>query len=89
FINRSTLDTGSFKVIDDTLFKVFPNPSMETIKIELVNINSVPVEIYTITGKLIKKIPSYKYKQPINISNFSKGIYILKINGKPQKFIKI
>ena len=89
FINRSTLDTGSFKVIDDTLFKVFPNPSMETIKIELVNINSVPVEIYTITGKLIKKIPCYKYKQQINISNFSKGIYILKINGKPQKFIKI
>jgi len=89
FIDRSTLDTDSFKVIDDTLFKVFPNPSMETIKIELVNINSVPVEIYTITGKLIKKIPSYKYKQPINISNFSKGIYILKIKGKPQKFIKI
>ena len=89
FIDRSTLDTDSFKVIDDTLFKVFPNPSMETIKIELVNINSVPVEIYTITGKLIKKIPFYKYKQQINISNFSKGIYILKINGKPQKFIKI
>ena len=49
----------SFKVIDDTLFIVFPNSSMETIKIELVNINSVPVEIYTITGKLIKK---YKNK---------------------------
>ena len=46
----------SFKVIDDTLFIVFPNSSMETIKIELVNINSVPVEIYTITGKLIKNI---------------------------------
>jgi len=89
FIDSNTLNTESFEFTEHALFTVFPNPSFETIKIKFANINSVHVEIYTISGEIIKKIPFYLNKQPINISYLSKGIYFLKINGKFQKFFKI
>jgi arabinogalactan endo-1,4-beta-galactosidase len=89
FIDNNSLSVENIEIKNDGLFIVFPNPSIETVKIKLVTINATLVEIYTITGKLVKKIPFYKNKQSINISNFSKGIYILKINGKHQKLIKI
>lgn len=71
---------------------VYPNPTTTQIQIDLEEINSQSkVQLYTIAGKLLySQIHNNTNHITINISSFSKGIYILKLQfEKSQKAIKV
>lgn len=75
---------------DDLL--VYPNPSNNVINIRSENAIISSIEVYDISGKLIKS-QNYKSKEAlIDISNFSNGIYFLSIergeNRVSRKVIK-
>ena len=66
---------------DDNLFKIFPNPASDQIKIS----TTIPLvfEILDVEGQIIKAIYSTNNETTIDLTNLSKGIYILKaISGK-------
>lgn len=75
---------------DDTLsvednsidqFGVYPNPSTEYVYIK--SRESIKeLKIFSIQGVLVKTFLNLNDNQPINISDLSTGIYILKINDK-------
>jgi hypothetical protein len=70
-------------------FDIYPNPSSEMVNIDF-NVNNTEVltfNLYTLDGKLVKSI-YYDLVKPginrfsFNAQNYSKGIYILKIENK-------
>jgi len=64
--------------------KIFPNPSNSTINLNIPN--NTPYQILDITGKVIT---TDSYVGNINVSEFSNGIYYLKVKGyQVEKLVK-
>ena len=65
-------------------FSVYPNPSNNIINISNTNINVKNVKLIDVTGKAVynKSNTQSINTQSINVSNFAKGLYILKIESK-------
>jgi hypothetical protein len=61
------------------VLSIYPNPSDDIINIEFENINNATIEIYNVSRKLIFSKSINSNVEKINISNFSKGIYIVKV----------
>lgn len=69
------------------IFTIFPNPSSEIVNIELRDQENIPEKNSVISGELFdmmglskSNIEIINNKAQINVSNFPRGIYILKIN---------
>ena len=48
-----------------------------------------PLLIFNTLGEKLIEISNYKDMQKIDISNFKKGVYLIKINKSEYKFIKL
>jgi len=66
---------------------VSPNPFTEFIQIEGVDLQTVDVQLYDVTGKEYSSLLRYN-NSTIYTTNLPSGIYILRINGKTSKLIK-
>ena len=81
--HTSTLNTEKFIF---EAFKVFPNPTNN--KVYFNTKENVSIKIYTILGKLIVSSEITKSKNNIDISELTKGVYLLKINADKQFITK-
>lgn len=72
-------------------FKVYPNPVNSILNIEVKNCQSTEIMIYNLSGILVKSL-SVNASTAINVSELTKGMYIIKFssnNGTEiTKFIK-
>jgi hypothetical protein len=68
------------KVSDKEVFKAFPNPAVNNITVTFANGGAEKVMIYDILGSL-KKQEFITSGSSINVSDLSKGVYIMKIEG--------
>jgi endonuclease I/chitodextrinase len=64
-------------------FKMFPNPTNGN-KIYFSVTEAATINIYTVLGKLVQTSKVTKNKNSVDISKFSTGIYVLKINSGKQ-----
>ncbi len=74
-----TVDSSILSVKDDVLnnaFTVYPNPTNSFINISKLNIEVKNIQLINLTGKVIYKNNN---AQPIDVRNYSKGLYMLKI----------
>ena len=78
--HTSTLST---KNIVFESFKMFPNPTNGH-RIYFSVTEDASIHIYNVLGKLIQSSEVTKSKNSINISEFAKGIYLVKINSGKQ-----
>ena len=75
------------------MFKVYPNPVNDFLAIIGV-VGNYEINVIDITGKIITTTEMLEGNKIINVSNFTKGIYLIQIinqeNGKFEqiKFIK-
>ena len=91
----SDIQTGNiYKLIDTSLsiddnqiaaIAIYPNPSKTIINIDFgsngISAPSTKISIYDLQGKIIKSVfRNTEVVQKVNVSELSKGIYILKIN---------
>lgn len=67
-------------------FKIYPNPTTDKIFVESSNHKDLFVELFSIDGK---KIFSSFVNDEIDLSQFDKGVYILKIDGFIERVVKI
>ena len=76
---------GVLNVENETFnyFKMFPNPTNGD-KIYFNTSVDSRVNIYTVLGKLVQSSKVTKTKNSIDISQFAKGIYLVKINSGKQ-----
>ena len=87
---RPIVNMNSVSLLNDNIsssFKVFPNPASNELK---VNSNSEKnyISFYDITGKLLFSKEFSLSSISINISDLSKGIYILRIENELGLFNK-
>jgi endonuclease I/chitodextrinase len=82
--HTSTLNTKSSTVES---FKMFPNPTNGN-NIYFSVTEDASIHIYNVLGKLIQSSKVTKSKNSINISEFAKGIYLVKINSGKQFITK-
>lgn len=76
--------------IANQLFDVYPNPSNGIFNIESIVEQNVAMEVYDMTGKVIKRAQLNKNKPYVlDLSAYSKGIYIIKVNGINKQIKKI
>ena len=68
-------------------FKMFPNPTNGN-NIYFSVTEDATIHIYNVLGKLIQSSEVTKSKNSINISEFAKGIYLVKINSGKQFITK-
>ncbi len=72
---------------NDSKYVVYPNPTNETINIEFTNIEDANIQISNLSGQVILSRMLNTTTEKINISNYSKGVYFVKLTGKD--FIKV
>ena len=71
-------------------FMLYPNPASSEIKV-ISNIKGeADVNIYDMTGRCVKNVRvSDASKAAIDISDMEKGVYLININGKIERFVRI
>lgn len=69
---------------------IFPNPAKNKIHVSNIDVNSIEIRIFNVLGKQVFH-QSEISKKGIDVSNFNKGIYIIKIDvdgkSKTQKLV--
>lgn len=92
FIEITNIATSNNAIIKEyNSFKLFPNPSVDELQVELNNeelVNSSLV-IYDITGSQVLVTKLTNKTNRIDIHSLQKGIYFVKINSETVKLIKI
>lgn len=74
--------------LDKFPFKLYPNPADDYFSISV--IEDCNLEIYDLAGKLLSKLPIKAETQTISTTNFSSGMYLLKLrSNKGEKSIKL
>ena len=82
--HTSTLSTK--KIVFES-FKMFPNPANGD-RVYFSVTEDATINIYNVIGKLVSTRAVTKSKNNINISELSKGVYLLKINSGKQFITK-
>jgi photosystem II stability/assembly factor-like uncharacterized protein len=91
-IDNFTIDATALLAVEnleETNFKVYPNPSNAIFNIKRKYSESMQLSVYDITGKLVhqeKNIETSNY--PLNLSGLSQGIYFLKITEGNKQAVK-
>ena len=93
--NIGTSGTLSVGEISQKFFYISPNPTKNYFDLSFrTNIKNLELEIFTVTGKSVKKVKESNVSNPrVDISNLPAGMYILRINtdkfSSVEKLIKI
>ena len=91
--NLSELRKAYFTVVDNIeetdnqQLAIYPNPVNDIVKISNISDNQL-VTIYSVDGKIIKKI-SISDEAEINVSELQPGLYIIGVGNEFSKFIKM
>jgi len=75
--NDISLSTG-INELKNSVLNVYPNPANNIINFEL-NINNATIQIYDITGKILKTFNANKDKFSVSLNNFNSGVYFYSI----------
>ncbi len=73
---------------ENSTINIYPNPSADIINIEIENTNNATIEIYNISGTLIFSKGLQSQQEKINISGYSKGIYLLKVRQADAVYVE-
>jgi len=83
--STSTLATSNIK---STEIKIYPNPATDILKIKLLKNEKSKIEIYDISGRLVKQMDANSDNIELNVSSLTKGSYLLSISTNSQKITK-
>ena len=73
--------TMSMPIQDNTKVAIYPNPAAHFIMIDGVDYNT-NIEIYDISGKIVKSFTFESKSQQIDVSDLNKGIYLARLNNE-------
>ncbi len=92
-VKRITFDLSLGAGVKGTLadaagVSVFPNPVTDFVNVRGDFAEPVSVSVWSASGQLCKVVDKWD-GSPIDVSSLSKGVYVLKVNGKSFKFVKL
>ncbi len=77
FITKVALLTSNNEIMPEINISVFPNPANDNLTIR--SSEKANVDIYTLQGQLVKSTQSKEEETTINLTNLSKGVYLIKV----------
>ena len=86
-VDEAVQRSGLFMSDDLSLLDFYPNPVKEKLYINGTQ-EGEPIEIYTLTGQLVKTMAAHEGQTTIECSQFTPGFYIVKIRGEIKKIVK-
>ena len=66
--------------IDNTSVSVFPNPTLTFLNVQLTAFENTIIELYSIEGKLLETQVASSTNMQIDMTNYSAGTYLLRVN---------
>jgi len=100
--NNTASETATVTVIDSFVsstddlfashFQVYPNPASENIFIKFNNnaITTVDIQVYNVTGNLVKTVNAYQSEESLDMNGLTNGLYLLEIeNGGRRSYVKV
>jgi hypothetical protein len=87
--NATNTNTVNVLTVNDreNEFKVYPNPSSGKVTIEFEQIESEKLTIFNLLGEIVYQNSINKASLEINVSNWTKGIYVIKNNNSVKKLV--
>ncbi|HOV12126.1 MAG TPA: T9SS type A sorting domain-containing protein [Bacteroidales bacterium] len=82
------LGDEEFNLPESPEINIFPNPATDKISITCLHKQNLRLSVYNVIGALILTKELFNTKDEIDISNFSKGIYIFKIASEDRAVMK-
>lgn len=77
-ISQSPMSISNGNMSESINFKIYPNPVDNTFKVESSDVKKdFKIYVVDINGKILERFNSIKY--PINVENYSDGVYVIKI----------
>jgi hypothetical protein len=89
---KTTTSVAGIRKPDELVVKLYPNPVSSILHIEFDNKSVAEIFLFDATGKLVfKEITSAigQFSTTLNMENFSKGVYILKIESENMPVFKL
>ncbi len=80
--------TVDIEEIETSEFRIYPNPASSFIRISSTDYSSTPYQIFSLDGRLMMS-GMCAPEESINVSNLSRGLYIVKVNNKTFKITKL
>ena len=78
-------------IADNLSITIYPNPANEKIIIESTSLNNEKdkiISIFNIQGQMLLKQELWQDRSEVDISKFTKGIYVLKIESNEGHVVK-
>lgn len=72
---------------EETDFNIYPNPANQSVTIDFNTIENQTLYIYTILGNLVYQTETNQAAFQLNVSDWSKGIYLVKTKNKVKKLV--
>lgn len=80
--------TASVNEVLDKEVAIYPNPTSNSLTIELPTATENPIQIFDIAGKLVKELNSKQTYFQADLSNMENGVYLIHFDFKGQKITK-
>lgn len=84
----SMLTTGVKSVNSTAEVSIYPNPTKSTVTILQNSLIYTNCEIFAVNGQLMKQISLGSYRETVDLSGYSKGVYFIRLSGKEKSSIK-
>ncbi|MFN0729988.1 virginiamycin B lyase family protein [Polaribacter gochangensis] len=72
--------------------KLYPNPAVNSIRLDIGMVDTAAIQIFDINGKLVIEKKNYQSKEIVNISSLKTGVYLIRVvstkGNAIKKFIK-
>lgn len=77
----SNLAAANVPIIDEKEVRMFPNPAIDNVSIQLKEVGTYMIEVYSVSGKLILSKEFTGSSIELNISSLLSGTYFVRVNN--------
>lgn len=88
-LDSLTVDVKMVEVRSEVSLNVYPNPADTYVTLELKNENIERVELYTLTGQLLRREEIQGTRAEISVADLPAGVYSVLVNGRYGKRVVV
>jgi hypothetical protein len=75
-------------VKEEMKISIFPNPTNSSITVQHADIASKTIQVFNILGRLISEVQAGNGSTMVDLSDFAKGVYLIKVDNYTQRVVK-
>jgi hypothetical protein len=69
-------------------FQIFPNPTNSSITVQHEEITPKTIQVFNILGRLMQEVQAGNGSTMVDLTDFAKGVYLIKVDNYTQRVVK-